>query len=519
MNCTRDEKAPIQDHCGIVAAFCPGDTEFFERGLSGLRLLQTRGYDGAGFCAQDTKGIVYQHKGVGMVNEVFTPEVSKEFEHTRAHVWVYQVRYGTSGSFDPGNVQPLVVRDEQTRQQYIIAHNGQFSKDPGKGDATESDTVLFAAELAERKTSSDVDQQIVQAIGKKRGAWSLVIGAKDALYVARDPFGFRPLVYGHIVDSASGSYIWAAASETSSLEKMGAVDIFELLPGTVAKITERGLHVLYRHTQRKRALCVFENIYIHHGEGKAFLPRSTARKVKLSPTIDDVRRRCGKILAREAPLTREDVDMVIGVPGTGIEGGMLYARALNLPYFQAITDRANPLDEQRTFMTALVDSIYHKVLDHFNFDAQALAGRRVVLVDDSIVRGNITKGLVYLLKHKYNVPAVHLRVLSPPVDKACHLGVNTRTSEELIAARCHGDISKIQKELNADSLAYLTAPGLREALTGDSKSTGFCMGCMAGHKAPIDEFGEPVKHIKPLPGKEPAVISYENVPISYPVIR
>jgi amidophosphoribosyltransferase len=273
---------------------------------------------------------------------------------------------------------------------------------------------------------------------------------------------------------------------------MGVTDYFELMPGTIAKISDKGLIILAKQHERQRALCIFENIYLQHGAGKAHMPRSSIRAVKRSPTIDDVRRRSGKILAREAPISLREVNMVIGVPGTGIEGGMTYARALDLPYFQAITDKSVSLTEQRTFMTADIDSIYQKVLEHFCFDAQALHGRRVVLVDDSIVRGNITRGLIYLLKHYYGVIDVHLRIVSPPIDKACHLGVNTRSSKELIAARLNGDVERIRIELGAKSLAYLSAEGLREAITGDPKTRGFCMGCMAGHQPPVDINGNTV---------------------------
>lgn len=485
-----EEKRPLWDHCGIVAAYSPGDTHFFQTGVRGLAVLQTRGYDGAGFWAQDSGGQISQYKGVGMVNEVFSPDILQLFRKTTAKVWVYQVRYGTSGNFTPGNVQPLVATHAGTGQSFVVAHNGQFSREPGFDENGESDTVRFTKQLAQTN-GPGWDQRIVKILEEKRGAWSLVVGTRDALYLARDPYGFRPMVYGHMWDEGTHDYYWTVASETSSLEAMGVADFFELMPGTIAKISKKGLEVLAKTKTRNQALCIFENIYIQHGSGKALLPRNGSRKINLSPTVDEVRRRSGRILAREAPLTKYDVDMVIGVPGTGIEGGMKYARALNLPYFQAITDRSSSLIEQRTFMTAKIDSIYRKVLDHFNFDGQALKNRRVVLVDDSIVRGNITKGLVYLLRKEYDVTAIHLRILCPPIDKACHLGVNTRSGEELIASRHANNVEIIRQVLEADSLAYLSGAGLKEAFTGDSKSRGFCMGCMAGYQYPIDAYGNP----------------------------
>ncbi|MBI5619650.1 hypothetical protein HY950_01695 [Candidatus Gottesmanbacteria bacterium] len=504
------EKKPLWDHCGIVAAFAPSNIAFFEKGLGGLTVLQTRGYDGAGFCALGTNGFLVQHKGIGMVREVFTPEVVAEFQAFRAHTWIYQVRYGTNGGFTQDNVQPLVTKHEASGDIFMVVHNGQFAQNREAKPVNESDTLLFARRLAQSAGGS-WDERIVEQLSSINGAWSLVIGTRDALYVARDPWGFRPLVYGHLWDPSLREFIWAAASETSALDAMGVTDHFELLPGTVAKVTSSGLEILDKVKHRQRALCIFENIYLHHGAGRAHLPRTSPRAIKRSPTVDDVRRRSGKILAREAPLTRSDVDMVIGVPGTGIEGGMAFARTLDLPYFQAITDKETSLTEQRTFMTARIDSIYQKVLDHFRFDGQALKGRRVVLVDDSVVRGNITRGLVGLLKEQYHVLAVHLRIVSPPIDKACHLGVNTRTADELIAARLNGDVEKIRQSLGADSLAYLSGQGLKEALTGDPRASGFCMGCMAGHLPPFDPYGMPYRKTG-----RPVVFKKQNLPkLSY----
>jgi amidophosphoribosyltransferase len=493
------DKKPLEDHCGIIAAYASHDLAFFETGLKGLRILQTRGYDGAGFCALPAGREPCQYKGQGMVNEVFSASISKQYADLSSRIWVYQVRYGTNGNFSPDNVQPFIGQLTSTGDAFVVAHNGQFSQDLLHNEEQLSDTYLFTRTLA-NSSGSSWDERIVQTLLQSRGAWSLVVGTRDALYVARDPYGFRPLTYGHIWDDVTRQYVWVAASETSALEAMGASDVFELIPGSIAKVSEKGLSLLYKPQSHRKALCIFENIYIHHGAGRAHLPRNNPRTIRRSPTVDDVRRRSGKILAREAPLTHNEVDIIIGVPGTGIEGGMTYARSLDLPYFQAISDRATTLTEQRTFMTADIDIIYEKVLEHFYFDAQALKGRRVVLVDDSIVRGNITKGLIYLLKTHYDVPEVHIRILSPAIDKACHLGVNTRTNVELIAAQCRGDVEAIRRELGAGSLRYLSPEGLLEALTGNPHATGFCMGCMVGQQIPIDIYGNMLRQKRRMIG-------------------
>lgn len=487
------DKSPLLDRCGIIAAYSPVDVPFFQTGIRGLQLLQTRGYDGAGFWAVDTRGASYHYKGMGMISEVFSPEILRLYGEVHARAWVYQVRYGTSGNPDQTNVQPFVLTHKKTGDAFVVAHNGQFSATQGaEGEEGQSDTCRFAKALSETN-GRKWDERIVSCLQNKTGAWSLVVGTEQALYLARDSWGFRPLVYGHVWKKEVNGYMWVVASETSSLETMGAADCLELMPGTIAKITSDGLRILDHIATKKRALCIFENVYIQHGTGRAFLPRKNPRNIMYSPMVDDVRRRMGVILAREAPLSTGEIDMVIGVPGTGIEGGMQYARALNIPYLQAITDRSHSHVEQRTFMSVSIDAIYQKVLDHFSFDAQTLKNRRVVLVDDSIVRGNITKGLIYLLKERYQVRVVHLRILCPPIDKPCHLGISTRSHHELIAARHKGDISAIQEELQADSLMYLSAAGLREAVTKNPRARGFCMGCMAGQSYPIDGFGRETK--------------------------
>lgn len=497
----RHERRVIQDHCGIVAAYSSYDFVFFQKGLVGLHVLQTRGYDGAGFWAQDSSGKTYHHKGIGMIREVFGNGNSERLGTLAAKVWVYQVRYGTSGEFIYDNIQPISSVHEASGEAFVVAHNGQFSKMSELHTLEISDTKLFAQSLTSDPGVS-WDERIVSVLSSMKGAWSLAVGTKDALYICRDAFGFRPLAYGHSIDGATGQTIWVVASETGALEAMGVREYFELLPGTIAKISDAGLQIISKIQQRTRAYCMFENIYIQHGSGKAHLSRANPRQIQASPTVDDVRRRSGEILAREAPLSSHDVDMVIGVPGTGIEGGMSYARALDIPYVQAITDKESSLTEQRTFMTANISTIYQDVLAHFNFNRQALAQRRVVLVDDSIVRGNISRGLVHLLRNSYGVLAVHLRVLSPPIDKACHLGINTRSSDELIASQCSGDIEKIRISIGAESLVYLSSKGLKEAITGDSNAPGFCMGCMVGHTSPIDQFGNRTKRIKDGPVRQ-----------------
>lgn len=479
------ERAPLQDHCGILAAFCPtGDIPFFNQTISGLKTLQTRGYDGAGLATLSSNGESFVHKGVGMIDKVFTNEVKRREIGREAKLWVAQTRYGTNGDYSPENVQPFHV-NHHSGETFFVAHNGQFSSKQGAPPTELSDTYVFAKEL-ETSEGKDMDERILSTLKNKNGAYSLIIGTKDSLHLIRDPRGIRPLVYGYI-EGPNGAPMIVAASETVALERMGVNEFFEVMPGTMVTFSGDKKTITSLLTNKiSLAKCIFENVYLKEGVSKADTPRSGEHAINFAPTVFAVRQKSGEILAREAPLTKDQVDFAIGIPGTGIPGGEAYARACGIPYFQAIIDKEK--EDQRTFMSADVNLILEKVMKNFNFDQDALRGKRVVLIDDSIVRGNIMTGLVPLLKKQYGVTEVHLRILSPPIDKTCYLGISTRNQSELIAAR-QADINKIKEELGADSLVYLSGEGLAEAITGDRSMKGYCMGCMQGHKHPINEFG------------------------------
>ncbi len=483
----RSEREPVLDHCGIVAACAlRADIKLFQPGLEALKALQTRGQDGAGFGAITFAGATFWHKGEGMLGDVFPSSVQQDFSARAARMWVFQVRYGTNGNFSAKNVQPLLGSHAHSRDPFIVAHNGQFSGEVHEVDDGTSDTYRFTQELAE-SPGSTWETRIISVLEKKRGAWSLAIATPEGMFLARDPYGFRPLVYGWLWHGESRQRVAVAASETRALEQMGIRDFTEVMPGQLLHITENVVAVPYRCNRAQPASCIFETVYIHDEESRAHIARGDPFKINESPTTYELRQRCGKILAFEAPLTAKDVDFVVGIPGTGIAGGRAFAGALRLPYKQVITDRV-PQQNPRTFLTADIASIHELAVGHFAFDAGDIAGQRIVIVDDSIVRGNIQRAVIALLR-KYGALAVHSRSLSPPIDKGCHLGINTRTHEELIAHRYGGNVEKIRQAIGADSLAYLSSRGLREALTGNPENCQFCMGCMVGHKPPIDRFG------------------------------
>lgn len=485
----RAEREPLEDRCGIVAAFCEVDTPFFITGLAGLYQLQTRGYDGAGFYCVTTAGQTFQYKGEGLISDVFNTDAVARYKDIKASMWLYETRYGTDGATQVENIQPIITQHRLTGETFAVIHNGQFSDEEGFSGGELSDTRIFANQLAE-STESSWNERILNMQKKKNGAWSLIIATPEGLYLMRDKYGVRPLGYGQKKDATTNQDIWLAASETSALKAMGVNEFFEVLPDSIVKISQKGIEKLQESDGiiTGKAACIFENIYIGDGRSAIHSPRTTDLEINISPEIDEFRKKCGLILAREAPLSGADVDIAIGIPGTGIAGGRSYAEVLGIPYLQAITDR-NPQDNPRTFMNPDISDIARQVLGHFYFHRNFLQGLRVVIIDDSIVRANITGGVIKLFKEEFGVKGVHVRVLCPPIDKSCYLGVNTRQDSELVAARHRGNIESIRREIGAASLAFLSDKGLLEAV---GRSDGFCLGCMVNHRPPLDRQGKTI---------------------------
>ncbi len=490
------ERAPLQDHCGLVAAFSPGGRiKFLRTAVTGLAELQTRGYEGAGVVAFTGDALMLDCKGEGRVEDVFPKNVVDDYAETSATLWIGQVRYGTSG--DPNtpkkSTQPIRITHASTNSEVVIAHNGQFKNKPKDNGSVVSDTVHFGDRLRTSEGNS-WEERLLNLISQESGAYALTIGTPDGLYLIRDPQGIRPLAYGHYWDETVAENVWVAASETDALGKMGVHEFVEVMPGEIVIINDKGVTTkqFAEVESNMQKLCSFEGVYLLSGGSKAHTPRDNNGEINYAEKVGTVRRRTGEILAREAPLTKDVVDFVIGIPGTGIAGGKGFASALELPYIQAVHD--SKMDNDRTFMTADISTILEKAMGHFQFDTDALTGKRVVIVDDSIVRGNITKALVKLLKERHGATAVHVRVVSPPIDDICILGINTRTKSELIAAQAIESVGQgaelseivelIRKDLMADSLAYLSVEGLKEAQTGNPHDERLCTDCMMQTKAP-----------------------------------
>lgn len=371
---------------------------------------------------------------------------------------------------------------------FCLAHNGQFTKNKSSDYTNKSDTAIFVEDLA-NSTQKNWPDRISQTLKKYRGAYSLLIATKDSIFCARDPLGIRPLVYGKL--SKSPPYTWVIASETASIEKMGGVNIKEALPGSIIEFAAKTTIFHQQPTARKqRAQCIFENVYFMDGKTHAHFPTENTRSIRNHPTVNLVRYRSGQILAEESPPIKNNIDFVCGIPETGISGGQGYANQLCLPYVQAILDHNMPNKEQRTFMQSNVDQISQKILNHFDIAFDMFNHRNVLLVDDSIVRGNVITGLIKILRQHARAKSIHVRIVCPPIDKTCYLGINTRNQQELLAYKCGGNIKKMKKQINADSLAFLSASGLKKAITNKDDASGFCLGCMVGYQPPMDKYGK-----------------------------
>lgn len=484
------DRRPLQDHCGIFAVYSPQNSPSFLPALHAFKVLQTRGYDGAGFWALSEEGIEFSYKNFGMIHSVFSQKITKKYKGVRAKTWVFQNRYGTSGTSSSENIQPFQSRHLHSQDVFCVAHNGQFTKKKETDYLTTSDSVAFVESLA-RSRAPSWPERIISTLKKYKGAYSLIIATPQSLFVARDPLGIRPLVYGKL--SKTAPFTWVIASETAALKEIGATNIKEVLPGSLLEFTSQKTLTHTPPTKSsRRAYCIFENIYLMDEKTTAHMPTKETRSIRNNKSVNLVRYQCGRILAQESPKIKQKIDFVCGIPGTGISGGQGFATELRLQYIQAIADHAMPSQEQRTFMEANVDKILQKVYEHFDIAFDMFKNKNVILVDDSLVRGNVMTGLIHILRKNTSVKKIHIKIVSPSIDKACYLGINTRQASELLAHRHQSNILKMQKEIGADSLQFLSPEGLKEAVTGNPHAKGFCLGCMTGHFPPINEYGKKI---------------------------
>ncbi|MGE0491957.1 MAG: amidophosphoribosyltransferase [Vulcanimicrobiota bacterium] len=467
------EQGP-REACGVFGIYAPG-RDVARMTFFALYALQHRGQESAGIVTCDGKGAML-HKGMGLVSQVFNEANLKPLG---GHLAVGHTRYSTTGSSHPRNAQPIVI--ETIHGPLGVAHNGNLVNtrelrqkllERGVGLVSGSDseaiTQILAAppEVWGEHGDDEGDRWLasIRALMRvAKGSYCLTILTRKAIYAVRDPMGIRPLCLGE-VDTG-----WAVASESCALETIGARLLREVEPGEIVRIDKRGIQSFRGAEPERRAFCVFEYVYLARPDS-----------IIEGRGVHEVRRRFGEALAREAPV---EADVVVGVPDSAISAAIGYSLASGIPYTEGLIKNRYI---GRTFIQP--DDALRKVGVGLKYNPlhSNLEGKRVVLVDDSIVRGNTAGPLVDLLRSG-GAAEVHVRVASPPVRHPCFLGVDMATRNELVAHRL--DVEGIRKWIRADSLAYLTHEGMLEAVgEGLDDRRGRCTACFSGsYPMPIPE--------------------------------
>jgi amidophosphoribosyltransferase len=442
----------MHESCGVFGIYAPG-VDVARITFFGLYALQHRGQESAGIATADGKK-VYLHTSMGLVSQAFTEE---QLAQLHGHIAIGHTRYSTTGSSRACNAQPILV--EANSSAIALAHNGNIVNSKFLqeelvqqgfifGGTTDSEII---ANLIISSTEKNPVDKIKYAMRRLQGAYSLVILTKDKLIGVRDPMGVRPLCLGTIDGG------WVIASESCALGHVGAQFIREIEPGEIVVINKNGIKSFTEESTRK-ALCIFEYIYFAR-------PDSVIQGKLLYPA----RQAMGKILAREHPV---DADLVMGVPDSATAAGIGYAVASGIPYCEGLIKNRYV---GRTFIEPDQRLRDLGVKLKFNPLAETIVGKRLIVVDDSIVRGTTTPKVVAMLR-KAGAKEVHLRICSPPIRHPCFFGVDMATRWELIAAQ--KKISEIRDAIGADSLGYISIHGLIEAV-GLPKDI-FCLACFTG---------------------------------------
>jgi len=443
-----------KEFCGIIGVY--DHPEAAETAYLGLYSLQHRGQEGAGIVSSDGKN-VFSHVGQGLVNDVFaSPGTIVKLKGTLA---IGHNRYSTTGSNEKVNVQPILVNTKDGL--LALGHNGNLANSKIVRESLQKEGAIFQTttdseiivHLIARSKGKDIGSRVRDALKHIQGAYSLVIMTADSLVAARDPNGFRPLALGKFDDG------YMVASETCAMDLVGAEYIRDVKPGELLVINQDGLHSQSLTEKERCAHCIFEYIYFSRPDSRIF-----------GEYVDKTRRKFGIRLAEEHPA---DADIVISVPDSSNTAALGYAIQSGIPFELGLI-RNHYIG--RTFIQP------QQVIRHFNVKVKfnpiggIFEGKRVVVVEDSIVRGTTLKVLTQLIR-KAGAKEVHIRVSSPPIRFPCFYGMDFPTKDELIASAM--SVEEIRQHLVVDSLGYLSIEGLLDAVT--KKGKGFCTACFDGN--------------------------------------
>ena len=442
----------FREECGVFGIF--GHPEAANLAYLGLYALQHRGQESAGIAASDGTQIRVS-KAMGYVNDAFNEEALAKLPGTAA---VGHVRYSTAGESRLANAQPILV--DSVHGQLALCHNGNLVNASELKDALVRQGAIFQASsdsevvvhLFARARTDGAETAIVEALGQVRGAFSFVMMTKDRLIGVRDPHGFRPLAIGRLKDA------WVLASETCAMDLIGATYIRDVEPGELVVISAHGLKSIRPFAVAPQAQCVFEHVYFARPDSYVF-----------GESVNEVRTEFGRRLARESPV---EADVVVPIPDSGTCAAIGFSEAAGIPMRMGLI-RNHYVG--RTFIEPQQSIRHFGVRVKLNPVRSILEGRRVVLVDDSIVRGTTSRKIVKMVRGA-GATEVHMRISCPPTISPCFYGVDTPRRADLIAAT--HTLEEIRRYLDADSLAYLSLDGLTGAVTGGRSK--YCTSCYTG---------------------------------------
>lgn len=470
---TTEEESKLGEECGVFGMYDFDGGDVASTIYYGLFALQHRGQESCGIAVSDTngpKGKVLSSKDMGLLNEAFTPEI---LEKLKGDIGVGHVRYSTAGSSTRENAQPLVLN--YVKGTLGLAHNGNLINAPelrreleytGAIFQTTIDSEVIAYHIArERLNSKTVEEAVGRAMKKLKGAYSLIVMSPRKLIGARDPFGFRPLCIG------KRDHAYILASETCALDTIGAEFVRDVQPGEIVTISsEKGIEsdTSMCLPSREHARCVFE--YIYFARPDSYFDGMSVYNSRIL---------AGKFLAMDSPV---EADLVVGVPESGNCAALGYSLQSGIPYGQAFVKNGYV---GRTFIKPKQKNRESSVQVKLNALKEAVEGKRIIMIDDSIVRGTTSDRIVHMLR-KAGAKEVHMRVSSPPFLWPCYFGTDVPAREQLIAY--NRSVEQICKVIGADSLGYLREERLSEIVEG----RGICTGCFTG-KYPLEPPKEDIR--------------------------
>lgn len=466
----------LHEECGVFGIFEPNTTYVAQSVYLALYALQHRGQESCGIAVNDD-GVFRHFKGDGLVPDVFSQD--KLDDLGMGNMAIGHVRYSTTGGKSLNNIQPLVIR--HIKGNLALAHNGNlvnatdirktFELNGGIFHGTSDTESIAYTIVSNRLYSKSTEEAVEKSMPHLKGAYSCIVMTATKMIAFRDPNGFRPLCIGKTDDGA-----WCVSSESCALDTLGAKFVRDVLPGEIVTIDMEGVHSNTTHCKSKGSLCVFEYIYFARPDS-----------IIDGASVEHARMRAGAFLAKENPV---DADIVIGVPDSGLDAALGYANESGIPYgIGFIKNRYIG----RSFIQPSQNQREDAVRIKLNVIKENIKGKRVIMIDDSIVRGTTCARIVNLLREA-GAKEVHMRVSSPPFRHPCYFGTDVDSQENLIACQ-YDTVEEIAKVIGVDSLAYLSIEATHKL--AKNATVSFCDGCFTGNypvevpkEQPKDKFEE-----------------------------